>query len=448
MVAPLILLGALGAAGATALAPHIENRASDIRARGDARRNQRVFGDLLADPGAGPMDFARAGLSGGLLGVEDLIGTAQAGRQLDISQQNANTASGQLGLARDRFGFDQQQATLSNMLQLDQLVQTPTGPVDMSIALPGLIDFESGGNPAAVSHKGAMGLGQIMPDNIVPWARREFPQLEAFSDEMILSRYAEDPQFQADLAGAAFGRYVREHGLRDAFVKWHAGPAHDWQDIVADYEQAQRTGRPGRYHDGNMHTFDYVRKNLDAYQRRLGMAQSAAQRDQVIRLADQVGTPQQRELARTAPEGSTLLNDLLGDLTDQATPSAVAERAAPAELQQQASELQDRAKAALPLVEDIKFTRGGGDFEQVQARLEVIDILTRGRMDYLRRQLELKGELSDQDMKMADQLFPQIEVGLFANLTGTQRRSVRAALRRLAGGADSLDELEGEGEAD
>lgn len=291
MVAPLILLGAAGALGAQAAMPFYERYRDDVRQRGQARRNERVYGDLLADPSAGPTDFARAGLAGGLLGGEDVIGTMQQGRQLDIAQ-------GRLGLARQQFEHGR---------IMDRVGTIPTlqGEIPSAAIMGALFEGESSFNPRARSWKGALGLGQIMPANVPSWARREFPELAEFTDQTILDAYQADPVFQEQLAERSFMRILDEQGgsLPDAFSVWHSGVP--LEDAIA---QGRNDINPET--GEGVTTEQYVRQMMSRVQRQAYQLQEAAQVEAETREAQIAGLDARRPLDDAADAAQDVLDGI------------------------------------------------------------------------------------------------------------------------------------------
>lgn len=230
------------------------------------RRDGRRAGDTLdaLGPSATQDQQASALMRAGLLSPRDMISAQQTQQQFGADQ---SWRQQQFGLEQQRMAMQQAQYDRQYSLDYMRQMPSPDGPINMDLAFDALVGMESGGNPNAVSPKGASGVGQIMPANIVPWAH-EMDMAGNMSDAEIRQRYASDPAFQTELAKRKFGQYVQNYGLADAYSMWHSG---------RPLAEAVRAGA----HDGNMSTPEYVARNMNRYSatNQRWMAQNQAEQD-------------------------------------------------------------------------------------------------------------------------------------------------------------------------
>lgn len=303
MVLPLLpLIGLAAAGGVTLAAPHLQNRAARIRGR---------YGEgLLDEAGDDPRDQARALFGGGLLEARDLIGAQSDAAQRDLGWFNADTSRMSAETARMGLGENIAQARIGS-------VPSPGGIVQGDLAWGVLTNMESGDNWQAVSPKGASGLGQIMPENIGPWTRELIdPNL---SDAQAIELYRNDPSVQERVGRGKFGQYVNRYGLRDAYSRWHSG---------VGFEQAVREGR----HDGNMSTYDYVRSNLQAYERRTAEAAAQDERDFRGWAVETGGTEWERQALANPYLPRSMAEEITGNVVGRMSGDGVG-----AQLEQQAA---------------------------------------------------------------------------------------------------------------
>lgn len=77
---------------------------------------------------------------------------------------------------------------------------------------------ESGGNYNATNGRtGAAGKYQILPSNVVPWAKQYLGQ------NISLQQYKNNPALQEQLAKAVFQSYYNKYGERGALSAWYSG---------------------------------------------------------------------------------------------------------------------------------------------------------------------------------------------------------------------------------
>lgn len=107
-----------------------------------------------------------------------------------------------------------------------------------------IIGKESGGNYSAVNpDSGALGIGQVMPDNVGPWTqkylgRRLTPQ------QFLRDRNAQDTvingRFRDMLADQKAAGYSGEQAIRRAAAVWYSGQAKLWNDTKPQYSNGRR----------------------------------------------------------------------------------------------------------------------------------------------------------------------------------------------------------------
>jgi hypothetical protein len=118
----------------------------------------------------------------------------------------------------------------------------PTGSVGAFRAA--IIGKESGGNYSAVNpDSGALGIGQVMPENVGPWTqkylgRRLTPQ------QFLRDRNAQDAvvngRFRDMLADQEKAGYRGEEAIRRAAAVWYSGRANLWNNTRPQYTKGRR----------------------------------------------------------------------------------------------------------------------------------------------------------------------------------------------------------------
>jgi hypothetical protein len=119
---------------------------------------------------------------------------------------------------------------------------TPSG--DVGRFRRAILNKESGGNYSAVNpDSGALGVGQVMPENVGPWTqkylgRRLTPQ------QFLRDRAAQDAvvngRFNDMLADQRAAGFKGEVAIRRAAAVWYSGQAKLWNDGRAQYSNGRR----------------------------------------------------------------------------------------------------------------------------------------------------------------------------------------------------------------
>jgi len=152
----------------------------------------------------------------------------------------------------DRFVRLREQDALNRARNKQREQIQPTSPMpDLQTLLTAMIQVESGGNPNAVSNKGAVGLMQVLPStamnpgfdipNVFQVAEQLGVKVNNRRDEAEAKRLLSDPK-----VGAAFGQmYMKallakyRNNLEYALAAYNAGPARidKWLDEGADFSK-------------------------------------------------------------------------------------------------------------------------------------------------------------------------------------------------------------------
>lgn len=441
------VLGLLGAAAAVPFYEGYRNRVSGMF-------NERALNGVdRSDPAA-----VRSGLfNHGLIGGDQFLAS-----QFDYTNMNQNNQYRYDALAQSQNQFEQNMALQQQQFGLQQRrfafdvagsVPTLDGPVDFGSAFDQLVGMESGGNPGAVSPKGAMGFGQIMPANIGPWAREQGLIGADMSDDQAIALYQNNPEFQYQLGANQFKKYVTKYGLRDAYVKWHAGEGTNWQDVVNDY-----TSGANKYHDGNMHTFEYVNSNMNGYGRRAGIAAAERTKKEQDEAVANFGSPQQQSLydnPMTTPQtrnqiGSEVTSAVAGQNaynpnTDEQLQRTMmlnhdeqirAEQTKAAEAEagyvDTAQSLVDTAERVDWALENVNTGMLDRDFwsstENITNRNEINKLLTQQKMEYWNKTLGRSDAPSEKELQALDDMFPLLTPG---NMDNTRLAVVSQNLQAL-----------------
>jgi hypothetical protein len=119
---------------------------------------------------------------------------------------------------------------------------SPTG--DVGQFRKAIIGKESGGNYAAVNpDSGALGIGQVMPENVAPWTRKYLGR--ALTPQQFLAdRNAQDTvvngRFNDMLADQKKAGYSGEQMIRRAAAVWYSGQGKLWNDTRPRYSKGRR----------------------------------------------------------------------------------------------------------------------------------------------------------------------------------------------------------------
>jgi hypothetical protein len=109
------------------------------------------------------------------------------------------------------------------------------GPIKFTAALQALIGKESGGDPSVLnkSGSGAIGLGQVMPENVGPWTQRWLGKRmtpEEFRRNPEAQRRVVSAQFRQNLNDQIAAGYEPAIALRRAAAIWYSGQADKYND--------------------------------------------------------------------------------------------------------------------------------------------------------------------------------------------------------------------------
>lgn len=115
---------------------------------------------------------------------------------------------------------------------------------DVSRFRSAIIDQESGGSYSIVNpDSGAIGIGQVMPENVGPWTQRYVGRAMS-PEEFRLSPGAQDAvvngRFQDMLADQAAAGYSGEEMIRRAASIWYSGQGDLWNDTRPQYYNGRR----------------------------------------------------------------------------------------------------------------------------------------------------------------------------------------------------------------
>jgi hypothetical protein len=107
-----------------------------------------------------------------------------------------------------------------------------------------IIGKESGGNYNAVNpDSGALGIGQVMPENVGPWTQR-YLGVTLTPQEFLNDRAAQDAvvngRFRDMLADQAAAGYKGEEAIRRAAAVWYSGDGNLWNYNKPEYYNGRR----------------------------------------------------------------------------------------------------------------------------------------------------------------------------------------------------------------
>jgi hypothetical protein len=161
---------------------------------------------------------------------------------------------------RDQYQIELQRLRQGQMTTSDQ----SSMPTNVSAFRQAIIGKESGGNYGAVNpDSGALGIGQVMPENVGPWTKQYLGK--ALTPQQFLKdRAAQDAvvngRFNDMLKDQAAAGFSGEQMIRRAAAVWYSGKANRWNDT----KQETYNGR--RYPS----VAEYTKAIWDSYQKNQG----------------------------------------------------------------------------------------------------------------------------------------------------------------------------------
>jgi hypothetical protein len=141
---------------------------------------------------------------------------------------------------RDQYQIELQRLKQNQMTPSDQ----SSLPTNVSAFRQAIIGKESGGNYNAVNpDSGALGIGQVMPENVGPWTQKYLGK--ALTPEQFLKdRAAQDAvvngRFNDMLKDQAAAGFSGEQMIRRAAAVWYSGQAKLWNDTKPQYSNGRR----------------------------------------------------------------------------------------------------------------------------------------------------------------------------------------------------------------
>jgi hypothetical protein len=141
---------------------------------------------------------------------------------------------------RDQYQIELQRLRQGQMTTSDQ----SSMPTNVSAFRQAIIGKESGGNYGAVNpDSGALGIGQVMPENVGPWTKQYLGK--ALTPQQFLKdRAAQDAvvngRFNDMLKDQAAAGFSGEQMIRRAAAVWYSGQAKLWNDTKPQYSNGRR----------------------------------------------------------------------------------------------------------------------------------------------------------------------------------------------------------------
>lgn len=147
-------------------------------------------------------------------------------------------------LANPRATAAQRIRATARLSEARRRQQTASLPVNVQAFREAIIGKESGGNYSAVNpDSGALGVGQVMPENVGPWTEKylgrrltpqQFLQDKAAQDKVVNGRFND---MIADQKAAGFSG---EQMIRRAAAVWYSGQANLWNNTKPQYSNGRR----------------------------------------------------------------------------------------------------------------------------------------------------------------------------------------------------------------
>lgn len=147
-------------------------------------------------------------------------------------------------LANPRSTAEQRIRATARLAEAKRRSQTRNLPPNISKFRAAIIGKESGGNYGAVNpDSGALGIGQVMPENVGPWTKQylgrsltpqQFLNDPAAQDAVVNGRFKD---MIADQQAAGFSG---EQMIRRAAAVWYSGQARLWSDTKPQFYKGRR----------------------------------------------------------------------------------------------------------------------------------------------------------------------------------------------------------------
>jgi len=141
---------------------------------------------------------------------------------------------------RDQYQIELQRLKQGQMTPSDQ----SSLPTNVSSFRQAIIGKESGGNYNAVNpDSGALGIGQVMPENVGPWTQKYLGKTLT-PQQFLKDRAAQDAvvngRFNDMLKDQAAAGFSGEQMIRRAAAVWYSGQAKLWNDTKPQYSKGRR----------------------------------------------------------------------------------------------------------------------------------------------------------------------------------------------------------------
>ena len=141
---------------------------------------------------------------------------------------------------REQYQVELQRLRQGDMSSSDQ----SSLPTNVSSFRQAIIGKESGGNYNAVNpDSGALGIGQVMPENVGPWTQKYLGKTLT-PQQFLKDRAAQDAvvngRFNDMLKDQAAAGFSGEQMIRRAAAVWYSGQAKLWNDTKPQYSKGRR----------------------------------------------------------------------------------------------------------------------------------------------------------------------------------------------------------------